>query len=35
VQQLREWYAAACANRNVPLIRLHNLILSTERQLAQ
>ena len=35
VQQLREWYLAACANRNVPLIRLHNLILSTERQLAQ
>jgi hypothetical protein len=35
VQQLREWYVAACANRNVPLIRLHNLILSTERQLAQ
>ncbi|HYP65475.1 MAG TPA: DUF4350 domain-containing protein [Steroidobacteraceae bacterium] len=35
VQQLREWYAAAGANRNVPLIRLHNLILSTERQLAQ
>jgi hypothetical protein len=35
VQQLREWYVAACASRNVPLIRLHNLILSTERQLAQ
>ena len=26
---------AACANRIVPLIRLHNRILSTERQLAQ
>jgi len=35
VRQLREWYAAACAGRSVPLIRLHNLIVSTERQLAQ
>jgi hypothetical protein len=35
VQQLREWHVAACANRNVPLIRLHNLIVRTERQLAQ
>ena len=35
VQQLREWYAASCARRNVPLIRLHNLIVRTERQLSQ
>jgi len=35
VQQLREWYVAAGANRDVPLIRLHNLIRNTERQLAQ
>jgi hypothetical protein len=35
VQQLREWHVAACANRKVPLIRLHNLIVRTERQLAQ
>ena len=35
VQQLREWHVAACANRNVPLVRLHNLIVRTERQLAQ
>jgi len=35
VQQLREWYGAACSERSVPLIRLRNLILHTERQLAQ
>ena len=35
VQQLREWYVAACANRDVPLIRRHNLIRHTERRLAQ
>jgi hypothetical protein len=35
VQQLREWHVAAGANRGVPLIRLHNLIVRTERQLAQ
>jgi len=35
VQQLREWHAAACGGRSVPLIRLHNLIVRTERQLAQ
>ena len=35
VQQLREWYAAACSDRSVPLMRLHNLIVHTERQLAQ
>jgi uncharacterized protein DUF4350 len=34
-RQLREWHAAALANRRVPLIRLHNLIVHTERQLAQ
>ena len=35
VEKLREYYAAACANRDVPLMQLHNLILRTERQLAQ
>ena len=35
VQQLREWHAAARRDRRVPLTRLHNLILRTERQLAQ
>ena len=35
VQQLREWYGAACSERSVPLIRLRNLILHTETQLAQ
>jgi hypothetical protein len=35
VQQLHEWYLAASANRSVPLMRLHNLIVITERQLAQ
>ncbi|HEY6823628.1 MAG TPA: hypothetical protein VI195_04270, partial [Steroidobacteraceae bacterium] len=35
VLQLRAWHAAAYANRRVPLIRLHNLIVNTERQLAQ
>jgi hypothetical protein len=34
VRQLREWYAAAHADQRVPLARLHNLILSTERQIA-
>jgi hypothetical protein len=34
-RQLREWHAAAHANRRVPLIRLHNLIAHTERQIAQ
>jgi hypothetical protein len=34
VRQLQEWYAAACAERRVPLLRLHNLLLSTERQIA-
>ncbi len=35
VQQLHEWQAAAGAGRRVPLIRLHNLIIRTERQLAE
>ena len=35
VRQLRAWHAAACADRRVPLVRLHNLIVHTERQLAQ
>jgi hypothetical protein len=35
VQQLRAWHALAAADRRVPLIRLHNLIVRTERQLAQ
>jgi len=34
VQQLRDWHADACSNRRVPLLRLHNLIVRTERQLA-
>lgn len=34
VAQLRDWYARACADRRVPLGKLHNLIRSTERQLA-
>jgi len=34
VSQLREWYAEAYADRRVPLLRLHNLIVRTERQLA-
>ena len=35
VRQLRAWHTAACANRHVPLVRLHNLIVDTERHLAQ
>ncbi len=34
VQQLRQWYAQAYSDRRVPLTRLHNLIVRTERQLA-
>ncbi len=34
VLQLREWYEAAGQARRVPLIRLHNLMLETERRLA-
>jgi hypothetical protein len=35
VLQLRQWHAAAGADRSVPLIGLHNLIVRIERQLAQ
>jgi hypothetical protein len=35
VRQLRAWAESAAQNRRVPLIRLHNLIVQTERQLAQ
>ena len=34
VRQLREWYADAYSERRVPLTRLHNLMVRTERQLA-
>jgi hypothetical protein len=34
VRQLRQWYADAYADRRVPLVRLHNLILATEGRLA-
>ena len=34
VRQLRTWYADAYSERRVPLQRLHNLIVRTERQLA-
>jgi hypothetical protein len=34
VAQLREWYAAAYSSQRVPLTRLHNLLVSIERQLA-
>jgi hypothetical protein len=34
IAQLREWYADAYSDRRVPLLRLHNLIVRTERQLA-
>jgi hypothetical protein len=34
VVQLREWYADAYSERRVPLLRLHNLMVRTERQLA-
>ncbi len=34
ITQLREWYADAYSDRRVPLTRLHNLIVKTERQLA-
>lgn len=34
VEQLRQWYAAARADQHVPLTRLHNLLVLTERQLA-
>jgi len=34
VQQLKDWYAQAYSDGRVPLTRLHNLIVSTERRLA-
>jgi hypothetical protein len=34
VVQLKDWYASAYSERRVPLTRLHNLIVKTERQLA-
>jgi len=34
VRQLKQWYADAHAQRRVPLVRLHNLILATEGRLA-
>lgn len=34
VRQLRDWYADAYSERRIPLRRLHNLIVRTERQLA-
>jgi hypothetical protein len=34
VLQLKEWYAGAYSDQRVPLARLHNLIISTERRLA-
>jgi hypothetical protein len=33
LRQLRQWYAAACESRRVPLVRLHNLILKIDRHL--
>lgn len=34
IAQLKEWYSDAYSDRRVPLTRLHNLIVRTERQLA-
>ena len=34
VQQLKAWYAEAYSERRVPLTRLHNLLVRTERRLA-
>lgn len=34
VAQLRAWYADAYSNHRVPLMRLHNLIVKTETQIA-
>jgi hypothetical protein len=33
LRQLKDWYADACASRNVPLQRLHNLIVKIDRHL--
>jgi len=30
---LKDWYARACSGERVPLARLHNLMVRTERQL--
>jgi hypothetical protein len=32
--QLRQWHTQACAGERVPLVRLHNLILRIDRQMA-
>jgi Domain of unknown function (DUF4350) len=32
--QLRRWHAQACSGERVPLVRLHNLILRIDRQMA-
>ena len=34
VRQLKDWYTRACAGERVPLARLHNLMVRTERLLA-
>lgn len=34
VAQLRDWYGQACEGRRVPLERLHNLLLTLDRQVA-
>jgi Domain of unknown function (DUF4350) len=34
VEQLRSWYSDAYSDRRVPLTRLHNLIVRTEKQIA-
>jgi hypothetical protein len=34
VAQLRAWYADAYSDTKVPLMRLHNLIVRTEMQIA-
>jgi len=34
VRQLRDWYGAACSGGRVPLTRLHNLLVRTERRLS-
>src|SRR5204862_7479058 len=33
VQRLKDWYARACSGERVPLARLHNLMVRTQRQL--
>jgi hypothetical protein len=34
LRQLRDWYEDAKAARRVPLVRLHNLIVKIDRQIA-